>query len=153
MRNGVTAVLLVAAIVAGAGAGYLVGSSHRGTITTTVIQYPVTFLGAPKGCPVIGFCINSTLVNHIGSNTSVIMSAWFRNATNGQNVTVGKDSVAYTTCAVDAARRPTTCLLLTMPAPAGGPNFEVSLTVLALDGRTVLSPTVTAIVSNPAKTA
>ena len=144
MRGAVVAVVAIVAILAGAGMGYLVGNANRRTVTNTVLsQYPVTFLGMPKGCAVEGFCINSTLVNRLGSNISVIMSGWFRNVTTGQNITVGKNSVVYSSCTVDA-RKPAPCLLLAIPAPTGGPTFEVTLTVLALDGRTVLSPTVTA---------
>jgi len=147
MRNVIVATLMVI-LVAGSGvAGYSMGvvSQHTSTVTSTVLsQFPVTFLGTPKGCAIEAFCINSTLVNHLGSNITVIMSAWLRNATTGQNVTTGKNSVAYAGCTADA-RRPSACLIVDMGL---GGTYEVTLTVLALDGKTVLSPTITANVTD-----
>jgi fructose-specific phosphotransferase system IIC component len=147
MRNVVLASLLVVAILAGAVAGYSasVVNQHTSTVTSTVLsQFPVTFLGAPKGCVVEGFCINSTLVNHLGSNITVIMSAWLRNATTGQNVTTGRNSVAYAVCTVDA-RKPSACVVVDFSL---GGTYEVTLTVLAFDGKTMLSPTLTAKVTD-----
>jgi hypothetical protein len=151
MRN-VMVVALLAFLVAASGvAGYSIGviSQHTSTVTSTVLSpFPVTFLGTPKGCSIEGFCINSTLVNHLGSNITVIMSAWLRNATTGQNVTIvggGKNSVAYSNCLVDG-RRPSNCYVIA--DVEGGITFNVTLTALALDGKTVLSPTVTAVVTH-----
>jgi hypothetical protein len=144
------AALMVFLVAVSGVAGYSIGvvSQHTSTVTSTVIsQFPVTFFGTPKGCSIEGFCINSTLVNHLGSNISVIMSAWLRNATTGQNATVtggGKNSVAYSSCTVDA-RRPSNCYDIAYVE--NGITFSVTLTVLALDGKTVLSPTVTAVVT------
>jgi hypothetical protein len=117
------------------------------TVTTTVpSEYPITFLGTPKGCSPLGpFCVNSTLVNHLGSNISVAMLAWFRNATTGQNVTtLGKNSVDAAGCTVDA-RRPSTCLIVDFLLSG---TYEVTLTVLGLDVKTALSPAITFNVSN-----
>ena len=177
MRNGTIAALLVVAILAGGAAGYLFGNVNEHTITsvstfvtastdtTTLVstalktttttstvtttlpfQYPITFLGSPKGCSPLGpFCVNSTLVNHLGSNISAAMLAWFWNATTGQNVTtLGKNSVDAAGCTVDA-RRASTCLIVDFLLSG---TYEVTLTVLALDGKTGLSPTITINVTN-----
>jgi len=184
MKNEAIASLLVAALLAGAGVGYLVGSVNEhtitsvstlaagstatttffsavleakittSTVTTTVpsvtttvhMEYPITFLGTPKGCSPLGpFCVNSTLVNHLGSNISVAILAWFRNATTGQNVTtLDKNSVDAAGCTVDA-RRPSTCLIVDFLLSG---TYEVTLTVLALDVKTALSPTITFNVTN-----
>jgi hypothetical protein len=146
MRRVFVAALMVVLIAASGVAGYSVGvvGQHTSTVTSTAFsQFPVTFLGTPKGCA-IGFCINSTLVNHLGSNVTVIMSAWVRNATTGQNVTTGKNSVVYATCTADA-RKPSNCLVVDFGLSG---TYEVTLTVLALDGKTVLSPTMTGNVTN-----
>jgi hypothetical protein len=150
MRNAMVAALMVFLVAVSGAAGYSIGvaSQHTSTVTSTVTsQFPVTFLGTPKGCSTEGFCINSTLVNHLGSNITVIMSAWLRNATTGQNVTIvggGKNSVAYSNCPVDA-RRPSNCY--DIADVESGITFNVTLTAIALDGKTVLSPTVTAVVT------
>jgi len=172
MRHVAFAALLVVAILAGAGAGYLVGNVSEHTITSvstfvvtststttlasTVLEtktttstltttapseYPITFLGTPKGCSPLGpFCVNSTLVNHLGSNISVAILGWFRNATTGQNVTtLDKNSVDAAGCTVDA-RRPTACLIVDFLLSG---TYEVTLTVIGLESKTVLSPTIT----------
>jgi hypothetical protein len=144
MKNWVIPSLLVVAILAGVGAGYLLGNSNEHTVTATAIsQYPITFLGPPKGCSIEGFCINATLVNHLGSNITAIAFAWLRNVTTGQNVTMlggGKNSLAVATCIVDY-RRPSDCYVIAYPI--GGTTYEVTLTIFGLDGKTVLSPAVT----------
>lgn len=120
---------------------------HTITLASTVLsQFPISFLNTPKGCTFQGYCVNSTLVNHLGSNISVIISAWIRNATTGQNVTLngGRNSMAYATCIIEA-RRPSACLLVAYPN--SGVTFKVTLTVIGLDGKTVLSPTTTAVVT------
>jgi len=175
MRVGVVAALFVVAILAGAGVGYLIGNVNEHTVTSvstfvttsaatttffstvletttttsTVTQTApfrnlITFLGSPRGCA-LAFCVNSTLVNHLGSNISVVMLAWFQDATTGQNVTtLDKNSIDASVCTVDF-RRPSTCIVVDFLL--SGP-YEVTLTVLALDGKTVLSPTITALVTN-----
>ena len=114
--------------------------------TAVPSEYPITFLGTPKGCSPLGpFCVNSTLVNHLGSDISVALLAWFRNATTGQNVTtLDKNSVDSSGCTVDA-QRPSTCLIVDFRLNG---TYEVTLRVLALDGETVLSPTMTFNVTN-----
>lgn len=150
MRNVIVTAVMVILVAASGVAGYSIGvvSQHTSTVTSTVLsQFPVTFLGTPKGCTIEGFCINSTLVNHLGSNITVVMSAWLRNATTGQNVTIvggGKNSVAYSICTVDV-RRPSNCYTVT--DVENGITFSVTLTAKAFDGKTVLSPTVTAVVT------
>lgn len=145
----VVAIAVVVVIIISTGAGYLVGVANKPVSTTTVPeQYSITFLGTPSGCSIQAFCINATLVNHLGSNISVIAQAWLRNTTTGQNVTVtggGKNSIAYASCTADA-RGPTSCYIIANVS--GGTTFEVTLTILGLDGRTVLSPTVTANVTD-----
>jgi hypothetical protein len=159
MRNEALATLVVLLLAASGVAGYLIGSENprttvattTSTVTNTVLsQYPVTFLGPPKGCVVEAFCVNATLVNHLGSNISVLMSAWIRNATTGQNVTFndgGRNSIAYSLCTIDT-RRPSVCLLVAYPTSGGRGPFEVTLALLGLDGKTVISPAVTAIVKD-----
>jgi len=114
--------------------------------TTIPSEYPITFLGTPKGCPPLGpFCVNSTLVNHLGSNISVAILGWFRNATTGQNVTtLDKNSMDAAGCTVDA-RRPTPCLIVDFLLSG---TYEVTLTVLGLESKTALSPAITINVIN-----
>jgi hypothetical protein len=52
MRNGAVAPLLVVAILAGAGAGYFIGTSTRGTVTSTLTShlYQVEFI-QESNCP------------------------------------------------------------------------------------------------------
>jgi hypothetical protein len=110
------------------------------TSTTTVTQqYPITFLATPTGCSIQGFCINATLVNHLGHNQTIILSALFQNATTGRNVAIkgSNDSMYYATCMVDW-QKPSSCDLIAYPEAYG--TYRVTLVVLALDGRTTLSP-------------
>jgi hypothetical protein len=48
MRSGVIASLLVVAILAGAGAGYLLGYSNRQTVTQTVVSFSYSPMGQVK---------------------------------------------------------------------------------------------------------
>ncbi|HXW95887.1 MAG TPA: hypothetical protein VEJ19_09300 [Nitrososphaerales archaeon] len=175
MKNGAIAALLVATIMAAGVAGYSFGNVNEHTVTsvstfvttstgittfvstvletttttstftpTAPFQNLITFLGSPRGCA-LAFCVNSTLVNHLGSNITVVMFAWFRNATTGQNVTtLDKNSADASVCTVDF-RRPSTCIIVDFLLSG---TYEVTLTVLALDGKTVLSPIITALVTN-----
>jgi hypothetical protein len=134
------------------------------TSTTTVIQtttqtfvvttgvaspnYPVTFLVTPSQCSIQGLCVNATLVDNIGENLSVILAAWVKNATTGQNVTLagnGKGPMGYSSCVVNASI-PKSCYLVTYPF-VNTATYEVTVFVLSIDGKTVLSPQSTITVS------
>ncbi|MDG6985542.1 MAG: hypothetical protein JRM73_02195 [Nitrososphaerota archaeon] len=148
MKREAVAFILAFIVLVSVGGGYLIGTTNERTVTTTNAQYPVTFLEPPKGCSIQSFCINATLVDHLGSNITVVAVAWLRNATTGQNVTmVGgvQNSLATASCTV-GYRGPSVCYII--GHPASGNSFEVTLTLFGLDGKTALSPTVTADVTN-----
>lgn len=157
MQNTTVAVALTVALLIGAGGGYLLSTAYPRTDTTVststltstaLVQYPITFVGPPKGCSVQGFCINATLANHLGSNVTVLAVAWLRNATTGQNVTMQggvQKSLVDATCTVDYLQ-PSVCYIFGYPE--SGSTFEVTLTMFGLDGKTALSPTVTANVTD-----
>jgi len=114
------------------------------TSTPSFSGYPVTFLTEPTQCYIEALCVNATLVSHVGENLTVILAAWIRNATTGQNLTNignGKDSTGYATCTatVSAAQK---CYLVAYPTPSLG-TFQVTIYVVSSDGKTVLSPSET----------
>ena len=121
------------------------------TATSTAFsQYPVTFLGPPKGCVIEAFCINITMANHLGSNFTAVEIAWLRNATTGQNVTMLGDNrpLAAASCEVVY---PVTydCYIIAHPIYVNANStYEVTLWAVGVDGKTVLSPTVTANVTD-----
>jgi len=153
--NGKNALLAVfVALTVAFGSVAVSGSFSRTTITstTTVFQtatvtrapsfnYPVTFLVTPTQCFIQALCVNATLVDHMGQNLSVILAAWIRNATTGQNVTIlggGKDSVGYASCSASTVA-PQKCYLSAIPSVQLG-TFEVTVFVLSWDGKIVISP-------------
>ena len=110
--------------------------------TTSQLQYPVTFDGAPAARGIEALCINATLVSHLGENLTVLLSALFQNATTGRNATINgsNDSMYYATRYAKVAN-PSHCYLIAYPVIQG--TCRVIVFVSGTDGKTVLSPSTT----------
>ena len=116
--------------------GYFDALPSQAATGGSVGQYPVAFVGSPTSCAIEAFCINATLISHTGQNESVVLQAWFQNATTGQNATIrGSNGSTYAASCEVGWKSPSHCYLIAYPASNG--TYKVTLVVQSPDGATL----------------